>query len=91
MFTLKGTAAANVTLILSRTSGFSYPATATVTMYAPSGVVAKSFSMSVGLPAATGGQSTFRLEETGTYVLSVNATDFVSTGGYNLTALCFGP
>ena len=76
VFTYAGTNGESLTITLTETAGFSGSIDARVTLFAPSGAVVTSFDSTA--------QQTVNLTENGTYVLRVNANNFVSTGSYDL-------
>jgi uncharacterized protein YjdB len=79
LYTFTGAANELITLTLATTSGFSSSLTfPTACLIAPSNVVVECFG------ANPGNQRTHTLLETGTYLVRVNANNFVTTGSYAL-------
>ena len=80
LYTFSGSAGDFITLTLSESSfGTSSAHDARVTLYAPSDALVGSFD--------SDSQANFTLGETGTFVLRVNANNFVSTGSYELVLI----
>ncbi len=80
LYTFSGSAGDFITLTLSESSfGTSSAHDARVTLYAPSDALVGSFD--------SDSQADFTLGETGTFVLRVNANNFVSTGSYELVLI----
>ena len=80
LYTYLGSAGESLTVTLSKTGGFpAFGSSALITIYSPSRNIVLSF-------VATDQQS-ISLPEAGTYVIQVNANNFVSTGTYSLGLL----
>src|SRR5437667_411842 len=71
-----------VTLTLTA-AGFPFGVTATATVFSPTAAVVVTFNANI--------QQQLTLAETGTYVVQVRASDFVSTGSYSLGRECLVP
>jgi uncharacterized protein YjdB len=83
-YTFSGTTGHFITLTLARTSGFpSFGQEPRVTLIAPSNTIVDFFDAH--------NQRNYTLEESGTFVLRVNANNFVATGSYSLSMSCIRP
>jgi uncharacterized membrane protein len=77
LYTFTGTVDDFITVTLARTAGFSsLGQEPRVSLIAPSNTIVDFFDAN--------GQKNYTLAETGTYVLRVNANNFVTTGSYSL-------
>jgi hypothetical protein len=85
-YTFSGTAGHFITVTLALTAGFpNVPQAPRATLIAPSNTVIDFFD------ARPGNQRNYTLEESGTYILRVNANDLVATGSYSLSVACIRP
>ena len=80
--TFNGQANQNVTLTLAA-NGFPFQVTATATVFSPTGMLLETFNAN--------SQKQMVLQECGTYVVQVRASNLVSTGTYSLGLQCIAP
>src|SRR5439155_5251519 len=80
--TFSGQANDRVTLTLTA-AGFPFGVTATATVFSPTAAAVVTFNAN--------SQQQLTLAETGTYVVQVRASDFVSSGSYSLGRECLLP
>jgi hypothetical protein len=85
LYTFTGTAGQFITVTLAETAGFGgFGQAPRVNLIAPSNTV-------VDPRFDANAQHNYKLTETGTYVLRVNANDFVGAGSYSLSLECISP